>query len=66
MISKPEIIALAACPVCCAMRGEQCTFARIDDPHGLRYAARQSHLPRMTLARKKKSATVLDISGLVL
>ena len=59
-ISKPEIIALAACPVCCAMRGERCTFPRSEDPHGHRYAAYQSHLPRMQKARKI-AARPLDI-----
>jgi len=47
MISKPEIIALAACSACGAMRGEPCTFIR-----AARAVAGQSHFPRVTLARK--------------
>lgn len=65
MLSKDQIISLAACPVCCAMRGEPCTFARQDDPYGRRRAARQSHLDRMNLAREI-FARPLDIPSFVL
>ena len=51
-INKDQIIALAACHVCAARRGTPCVFSRIDDPHGLRMAARQSHLDRIQRARK--------------
>lgn len=54
-LSKQQIIAIAACPTCCAMRGEQCTFSRCDDPNLLRTVAKQSHLERIKLARKKSA-----------
>jgi hypothetical protein len=52
-LSKPQIIAIAACPTCCAMRGEPCTFSRCDDPNLLRTVAKQSHLERIKSARKQ-------------
>jgi hypothetical protein len=51
-LSKPQIINTAACPTCCAYKGEQCKFSSGDDPHLLRTVAKQSHLARLTLARK--------------
>lgn len=51
-LSRPLIIQLAACPKCCAMRGELCTFAPCDDPERKREAAGQSHRARGKLARK--------------
>lgn len=51
-LDKPTIIRIAACHTCCARRGEPCTFARCDDPHGKRMAAKQSHLDRIKRARK--------------
>lgn len=51
-LSKPKIIATAACPFCAAPRGTQCTFNRENDPTGLRFQAMQSHVQRMELARK--------------
>ncbi len=69
-LSKPEIIAIAACPTCCAMRGEQCTFSREDDPHLHRTVAKQSHLTRMQQARKiiaeEKDTNPLDSIELIL
>lgn len=53
MLSKPDIIATAACPRCAAMRGEQCTFSRVEDPENRRWYAKQSHVERNVLARKK-------------
>lgn len=51
-LSKPQIIALAACHTCAARPGQPCIFARKDDPRGLRAAARQSHIDRIQRARK--------------
>lgn len=50
-LTRPEIVRIAACPTCCAYRGTSCTFARIDDPHGRRTYAGQSHAARAILAR---------------
>lgn len=50
--SKPQIIAIAACPYCAAMRGMPCRFNRSEDPEMKRTAAKQSHLERIQLARK--------------
>lgn len=68
-LSKPDIMRIAACPVCCAMRGEQCTFSSRDDPYLLRTAAGQSHYPRKQLAEKilsRNTPQPLDLSNLSL
>ena len=52
MLSKPDIIRLAACPTCGAFRREQCTFSRVEDPENRRFYAKQSHVARNILARK--------------
>jgi len=54
---KQQIIDMAACHTCCAMRGEPCTFSRADDPYNRRARARQSHLDRIQRARKKYAET---------
>jgi len=59
-LSKLDVIAIAACPICCAYRGEVCTFARCDDPLGKRAFAKQSHRERVILARKKKEELYID------
>lgn len=51
-LDKEQIIRLAACHTCCAMRGQPCVFSRSDDPRNLRAAARQSHPDRIKRARK--------------
>ena len=57
MLSKDQVIALAACPICCAFRGEQCTFIRADDPWGRRTYAKQSHTARITIAKDHHEKT---------
>lgn len=64
-LDKDQIIQLAACHTCCAKRGEPCVFARVDDPHGRRMAARQSHRDRVIRARKIWDSA-LDTSTLIL
>lgn len=64
-ISNPEVIQLAACPVCCAFRKEPCTFNRTEDPEGHRRFTRASHDARVILA-KKNAEEALDIPGLIL
>jgi len=66
-LSRDEIIAKAACPTCCAYRGEPCSFARVEDPNGRRTYAKQSHIARTMLAkeienRDKKSLEELALS----
>ena len=41
--SNETTIRTAACPVCCAYRGEPCSFARCEDPNRQRTYARKSH-----------------------
>ena len=57
MISKPEIIKLAACHKCAARPGHPCIFTREEDPRGLRANAMQSHLDRIKRARKIQNET---------
>lgn len=52
-MTNQEIINLAACHVCCAMRGEPCTFPRPADPSGKKRAAKASHADRIKRAQKK-------------
>jgi hypothetical protein len=63
-LSRPEIIKTAACPTCCAYRGEPCTFSRGEDPHGRRMYAGQSHTARKFLADKIVESAKIDIKGL--
>lgn len=51
-ISNEQVIRLAACHECCAMRGEQCTFTRQEDPHLLRTVAKKSHDSLVIRAKK--------------
>jgi hypothetical protein len=50
-LSKPQIIAIAACHKCAARPKQPCIFTRQEDPRGLRAAAMQSHLDRIQRAR---------------
>lgn len=65
-LSKPDIIRLAACHTCCAKRGEPCTFARVDDPHGARAWAGQSHTDRIMRARRIAVQEEITIKELAL
>lgn len=69
-LSKLEIIASAACHTCCARIGEPCTFTASDDPKLLRAVAKQSHLARIQLARKRHAEEIsqnpLDSISLIL
>lgn len=65
-MSYDDIINLAACPTCCAFRREPCTFARVEDPSGVRRSRRQSHDARVILSRKHFEASApipVDIPG---
>lgn len=46
------VIQIAACHTCCAFRGEQCTFAPVDDPEGRKWKAKESHPDRIRRATK--------------
>ncbi len=50
--SNEEVISLAACHTCAAMRKEPCRFNRTDDPEGIRAYRRQSHPDRVIRANK--------------
>ncbi len=51
-ISNSDVIALAACHVCAAMRKEPCRFNRQEDPEGLRTLRWLSHDDRMIRIKK--------------
>jgi len=52
-LTNIDIIALAACPFCAAYRGDPCTWHRAGDPDGQKRVAKESHVARIELARKK-------------
>jgi len=51
-MTNDQIINIAACHDCCAMRGEPCQWTRQADPSGKRKVARQSHPDRISRAEK--------------
>ena len=60
--SNETTIRTAACPVCCAYRGEPCSFARCEDKTGERAGARKSHDQR-TANAKASNAEYFDWPG---
>lgn len=64
-LSKPAVIALAACPYCAAPKGTPCTFTMAEKGHRERNRAGSSHGARVKRAREIFDRDKKDLADLI-